>query len=98
MMERLDDIAKADRQNKPAIPSWVRDAEWNNFGRNTAGVIKLRDYANPDLAEVLTRETQGPFRLLRFCNGFRAGTRHLNVKIDLGSRRVHRIGIVHFSI
>jgi hypothetical protein len=53
MMERLDNIKDADYSATPTVPEWVRDVWYRSFGKNAAGAIKLRDYANVDLADVL---------------------------------------------
>ena len=53
VMERLDDISESDRSDTPAMPQWVGDVWWNNFGKNHQGQIKMRDYANVALGEVL---------------------------------------------
>jgi hypothetical protein len=54
LMERLDNLDVADRKNSPAIPDWVTDVWPNNFGKNAAGEIKIRDYANVALSEVFS--------------------------------------------
>lgn len=53
IMERLDDLVPADYPNSPTAPSWVDDIMPKNFGKNQAGVIKLRDYAMLCLEKVL---------------------------------------------
>lgn len=53
VMERLDDISESDQLKTPSMPVWVRDVWWTNFGKNHQGQIKIRDYANVALGEVL---------------------------------------------
>jgi hypothetical protein len=49
----LDNIAAAEDPNTPTLPIWVGDVWHNNFGKNAAGELKIRDYADVDLADTL---------------------------------------------
>ena len=53
VMERLDDISESDRPKTPSMPEWVGDVWWKSFGQDHQGKIKIRDYANVDLGELL---------------------------------------------
>jgi hypothetical protein len=53
LMERLDNLDQSDKKNTPTLPEWLKDIWLNNFGKNRAGEIKIRDYANVSLEEVL---------------------------------------------
>lgn len=53
MMERLDDIDKSQRADTPTLPSIISDIWPNNFGVSRSGTIKVRDYDNLFLNNVL---------------------------------------------
>lgn len=57
IMERLNDITIGERDLCPTPPGWLKDAWYTNCGRNADGDIKVRDYGNVDLAEVLSNGT-----------------------------------------
>ena len=58
LMERLDKIDDAD--DTPVLPDWVRDVWPNNFGKNAAGEVKCRDYANVSAGETLAAAERYP--------------------------------------
>jgi hypothetical protein len=55
MMERLDSLDANEVDKTPTIPDFVRDVWVNNFGKNRNSEIKIRDYANINLGEALSR-------------------------------------------
>jgi hypothetical protein len=61
-MERSDDISPEDAGQTPTLPGWTRDIWLRSFGRNAAGIIKCRDYANAALSEIANPEEDEPFR------------------------------------
>jgi hypothetical protein len=61
LMERLDSLPEEDESKAPVLPDWVRDVWPNNFGKNTGGEIKIRDYANVSLGDVLSSAEPYPF-------------------------------------
>jgi hypothetical protein len=63
IMERLDDISKADWADVPRFPDWLNDRKQSAFGKNANG-IKCRDYALLTLSELVVRTTfPVPFQL-----------------------------------
>ena len=58
LMERLDKIEEADVT--PVMPDWMRDVWSNNFGKNAAGEVKCRDYANVSMGETLAAAERYP--------------------------------------
>jgi hypothetical protein len=53
VMERLEDIAQSDWSHTPVMPDWLNDLKPSNFGKNSSGVIKLRDYSSIQIGEQL---------------------------------------------
>ncbi len=53
IMERLDDITQSDWPNTPSMPVWLQDLNPTNFGKNTNGEIKVRDYATVQISSAL---------------------------------------------
>ena len=53
VMERLEDIVEADYNSTPTMPDWLNDLKPSNFGKNSSGAIKLRDYANIQIGKQL---------------------------------------------
>jgi hypothetical protein len=58
-MERCNSL-EGGAAGTPVMPDWVRDLWANNFGRNAAGQIKCRDYANVNLSEALAAADRYP--------------------------------------
>jgi hypothetical protein len=53
VMERLESIVEADYNSTPTMPDWLNDLKPSNFGKNSSGVIKLRDYATIQIGKQL---------------------------------------------
>jgi len=53
MMERLNDFDRDEVKSTPTLPDFVRDCWINNFGRNSSGEIKIRDYGQFDFTDIV---------------------------------------------
>jgi hypothetical protein len=53
IMERLENLPEGRKTDTPTLSSFVRDVWANNFGIDPAGVIKVRDYANISMTELV---------------------------------------------
>jgi hypothetical protein len=56
IMERLTNLPEGRKTETPTLPSFVRDVWANNFGVDPAGMIKVRDYANVNMMELVEND------------------------------------------
>ena len=56
IMERLESLPEGRETETPTLPSFVGDVWANNFGVDQAGVIKVRDYANINMTELVKHD------------------------------------------
>jgi hypothetical protein len=56
IMERLTNLPEGRKTETPTLPSFVGDVWANNFGVDPAGMIKVRDYANVNMMELVEND------------------------------------------